>query len=152
MLTKSVLDRAKAFLCWDMFPDLTIKLVMLKQPVAFYYPPNHEHHTIVLFYPESCDDFSELLFLLFHECGHYLQFQESRDRETEEEFWRLVNVVDGEEKGAFERDAWKRGAALLKEYLQRQSLPVEELLERYQDYAEHCLSSYEDDNRYRNSR
>ena len=139
MLAKSVLDRAKAFLCWDMFPDLTIKLVALTQPVAFYYPPSREYHTIVLFYSEPCDDFSAPLFLLFHESGHYLQFREY----GEQEFWERVNFVSGHEKGVFERDAWGRGASVLAEYLRKQDLPVKEFLQHYRNYAELCLVSYE---------
>ena len=31
MISKSLLDRAKAFLCWDEFPDISIQLVALQR-------------------------------------------------------------------------------------------------------------------------
>jgi hypothetical protein len=37
MIQKSILDGAKAFLCWDEFPDMAIQLVALQNAVGYYY-------------------------------------------------------------------------------------------------------------------
>ncbi len=142
MRTKHLLDRAKAFLCWDMFPDLTIKLVPLQHPTAFYYPPSATFNTIVVFYPVQVQDFSPCLFLLFHEAGHYLQFREYRQQGREQQFWEMVNMNDGPQKINFERDSWQQGAELLSEFLLRNTIDSKSVMAEYQIYAEHCLESY----------
>lgn len=147
MATKQVLDQAKAFLCWDTFPDLTIKLIPIEQPVAFYTPPTANRHTITLFYPVHCDNYWPLLFLLFHEIGHYRQFQAACDRGKEVHFWECVNMVTGEEKLAFEVESWELGKPLLTDFLSHYHFSEKsqkDVIEQYRSYAAHCLKSYED--------
>jgi hypothetical protein len=142
MLSKRVLEQAKAFLCWDCFSDVTVKLIPLQGSVAFYYPPSPDYSTIVVFYPARCQDFSEALFLLFHEIGHYLQFQEYRQQGKEQQFWKYVHSVDGLGKMQFEQESWERGQALFQDFLHRQKLNDKELLANYDNYAIHCVESY----------
>ena len=142
MLPKRILDQAKAFLCWDSFPDLTIKLVPLQEPVAFYYPPSPTYNTIVVFYPILCRDFSSPVFLLFHEIGHYLQFHEYRQQGREAIFWNLVNTIDGPQKIRFESDSWERGAVLFKKFLEQLGLFDRDLLKQYEHYAAQSITTY----------
>ena len=143
MISKHQLAQAKAFLCWDRFPDLTIKLVPLKEPVAFYYPPSTDIHTLVVFYPEHSQDLSQAFFLLFHEVGHYVQYGEYARDKRQQEFWEFIHQVNGSEKVDFEQDAWNRGADLLREFLQKAGLPEHELTSAYADYVQCCLASYD---------
>ena len=62
MITKSVLDRAKGFLCWDMFPKLTIQLIGQRNSVAYFYPPSNMFGSIIVFYNADIKDFQEPLF------------------------------------------------------------------------------------------
>ena len=142
MMTKHHLAQAKAFLCWDRFTDLSIKLVPLKEPVAFYYPPSKDMHTLVVFYPEHAQDVSQALFLLFHEAGHYMQYGEYAQQGCQQQFWDLIQRVNGPEKMAFEEDAWNRGAILLQEFSQKIALSEYDIQSAYADYAQHCLASY----------
>ncbi len=142
MYPKQIIEQAKAFLCWDKFTDLTIKLVPLKNPVAFYDPPSETYNTIIVFYPVRSDDFLQVLFLLFHETGHYLQFQEYHRQREEQRFWDLVNSVDGPEKRNFEREAWEQGAAVLKEFLRQYGIPDEKVITQYISYADQCVKTY----------
>lgn len=148
MATKEVLDQAKAFLCWDMFPNLTIKLIPLEQPVAFYMPPSTNTHTIVLFYPVPCDDYWPVLFLLFHEIGHYRQFQAVCAQGKEARFWECVNMATGAEKIAFEAESWELGKRVLTDFLSHCHFSEESqqsAVTQYQSYAACCLKSYEDE-------
>lgn len=143
MITKHQLAQAKAFLCWDRFLDLTIKLIPLKEPVAFYYPPSADAHTLVVFYPEQRQDLSQALFLLFHEAGHYVQYVEYAKQGRQQKFWEPIHQVNGCEKVDFEQDAWNRGADLLQEFVQKAGLPAHDLQAAYNDYARQCLISYD---------
>jgi hypothetical protein len=148
MVIKQLLDQAKAFLCWDTFPDLTIKLIPLEHPTAFYTPPVSNRHTITLFYPVPCDNFRPLLFLLFHEIGHYRQFQALHARGADAYFWECVNMANGKEKVAFEEESWKFGKDLLAEFLLCHHFSKEseqDLIKQYCRYASHCLKSYKDE-------
>ena len=142
MHSKHILDQAKAFLCWDKFPDLTIKLIPLQEPVAFYYPPFSVDHTIIAFYPVPCEDYTSSLFLLFHEVGHYLQFQEYQQQGKEHEFWEYVNADTGMEKIRFEQDSWERGATILSQYLRNQHITEKNLLLKYRKFAIQCVKTY----------
>ena len=147
MAAKQLLDQAKAFLCWDTFPDLTVKLIPLEQPVAFYTPPSANRHTITLFYPVPCDDYWPVLFLLFHEIGHYRQFQTSCTQGKESRFWECVNMAAGEEKIEFEAESWELGKRVFTDFLSHHHFSEESqeyTITQYQKYAARCLNSYED--------
>jgi len=138
MITQHHLAQAKAFLCWDRFPDLSVKLIPLKEPVAFYYPPSKNAHTIVVFYAPEKEDLSQVLFLLFHEAGHYVQFRAYQ----EQRFWEFVHLVEGPEKLCFEQEAWERGADILQEFLRQTDLPEQVLMHAYSHHAEQSVASY----------
>jgi hypothetical protein len=142
MIAKSLLAQAKAFLCWDKFSDLTIKLVPLQDPVAFYYPPSPTAHTIVVFYPTQQDNLSQALFLLFHEIGHYRQFQKYRQQAQDRQFEEVMNMVEGAEKASFEREAWECGAVLLAQFLKQVAIPVQPIMQTYREYAAQCVKTY----------
>ena len=142
MIPKDILDQAKAFLCWDRFHDVTIKLIPLKGAVAFHQPPSNLYHTIFVFYPASTDDFSHALFLLFHEAGHLLQFEDYQQRGQEEQYWNLIQAVNGTDKGIFELEAWRLGGELLQQFQQRYDISGETLFLEYDNYAEQCVKSY----------
>ena len=91
MINKSVLFQAKAYLCWDRFPELEIKLIPLQSPVAFFYPPNKKFPVIHLYFNHGTKDFTDTLCLLFHEVGHYLQWDIESLFETEYDYFKLVN-------------------------------------------------------------
>ncbi len=101
MIPKSLLDAAKAFLCWDVFPDLAIQLVALQNAVAYYYPPGGGLQSIVLFYDPAQRDFSEPLFLLFHEAGHACQWRQMQAGGRGGLFARLMTLDAGPEKVCF---------------------------------------------------
>jgi hypothetical protein len=142
VIAKSLLAQAKAFLCWDKFPNLTIKLVPLQDPVAFYYPPSPTSHTIVIFYPAQHDDVSQALFLLFHEIGHYRQFQEYHQQAKDRQFEEVMNMVEGTEKARFEREAWECGAVLLAQFLKQVDLSMQPIVQAYREYAAQCVKTY----------
>ena len=127
MVTKLVIDRAKAFLCWDKFPQLSIQLVALGDTVAYFYPPHNQRASIVLFYQKQEKDFYQPLFLLFHEVGHYLQYCEFKKRKNLRAYQRLVEAVEGDKKVAFEEEAWNLGQDVLHDFL-RKHFPQEKQL------------------------
>ncbi len=142
LISKQLLAQAKAFLCWDACPDLTIKLVPLQDPVAFYYPPSPTSHTIVIFYPAQHDDVSQALFLLFHEIGHYRQFQEYPQQAKDRQFEEVMNMAEGAEKARFEREAWECGADLLAIFLQHAGIPLQPIMQAYHEYASQSVATY----------
>ena len=141
---KSVLATAKAYLCWEVFGRLTIQLVPVQDAVAYYYPPNNESHSIVLFYQASLDDFSEPLFLLFHEAGHARQWSEIPVQKRESHFRKMINLDTGKDKTAFEEKAWEAGRELLSRFIEKEHLS-KNLLSRFDSYKEICLKSYHDE-------
>ena len=142
MASKSVLDHAKAFLCWDKFPDLSIQLVELGGAVAYFYPPTNQRASIVVFYKSHSNNFQEPLFLLFHEIGHFLQFCEFKKRRSLRKYRTLMEAVEGQEKVAFEEQAWKLGQEVLSEFLQHEGLQDEGLLGEYVSYSQRCVDTY----------
>ena len=105
---KSILNAAKAFLCWDMFPDLTIQLVPTQEAISYFHPP-FDKSTIVLFYQKDSRDYSTPLFLLFHEIGHYIQFEKMKKSRKESLFWQNINTPTGNSRIAFEQESWQKG-------------------------------------------
>ncbi len=142
MISKHLLNQAKAFLCWDAFPDVAIQLVPIQAAVAYYYPPSSDLHAIVVFYQPDAEDFAPPLFLLFHEIGHYLQFQECLRDGTVADFEAALQADNGAEKAAFERDSWERGERILKTFLHAHHSAEERLLAEYEAYADGCIASY----------
>lgn len=142
MVGKSILFEAKAFLCWDKFPQLAIKLVPIQDEVAFFYPPSRDASSVVLFYNPKNKDFSRPLFLLFHEAGHFQQWQNYESKGNENAFMRNINLDRGKQKADFEREAWDIGRSLILEFLEKIKLPNERLLEKLELFAEECISSY----------
>jgi len=141
---KSVLATAKAYLCWEVFGRLTIQLVPIQDAVAYYYPPNKESHSIVLYYHASLDDFSEPLFLLFHEAGHARQWSGIPEQQRESHFRSMLNLDTGKEKTAFEEKAWEAGRELFTRFIEKEHLS-KKLLHRFDDYKRICLTSYRDE-------
>jgi hypothetical protein len=142
MIAKSLLDAAKAFLCWDVFPDLAIQLVALQNAVAYYYPPGGSLQSIVLFYDPAQRDFSEPLFLLFHEAGHACQWRQMQADKQEVLFERLMTIDTGPEKVSFEAEAWRLGQELFRRFEEQRGLGPE-LAERLAAYGRRCAESYD---------
>lgn len=142
MISQAVLFEAKAFLCWDKFPQLSIKLIPIEAAVAFFYPPTKDILTVNLFYEKNTQDFSRALCLLFHEAGHLRQWQKLSAQNQTDEFWRLINLDKGEQKIQFERDAWNFGAELLGDFLIKIDQNQNTLEYIYKKYAEQSLLTY----------
>jgi hypothetical protein len=142
MIPKTLLDAAKAFLCWDVFPDLAIQLVALQHAVAYYYPPGGSLQSIVLFYDPEQHDFSEPLFLLFHEAGHACQWRQMQEGSRGGLFARLMTLDAGPEKVSFEAEAWRLGQDLFRGFGEKKGLGPE-LAERLAAYGRRCTESYD---------
>ena len=144
MINQSVLFQAKAFLCWDKFPNLTIKLIPIKQTVGFFYPLQEKYSTIIIFYDSQCKDFSDSLCLLFHEVGHYVQWEFNNELGTRNEFQKLFNLDKGVKKIEFELDAWIRGQGFLKEFLQKEKIDEEKIFNKYNELKNNSLRTYDE--------
>ena len=142
MIDKSVLFEAKAFLCWDKFPALTIKLIPINEAVAFFYPPTSDAATIHLFYGAESKDFSRALCLLFHEVGHFRQWQQYTKDKREDEFWELTHLDKGDSKIVFEREAWNLGSDVLKAFIKKMKISIDNLESMYQQLTEQSLLTY----------
>jgi len=142
MVDQSMLFQAKAFLCWDKFSELSIKLIPIDKSVAFFHPPATEVATINLFYEQDNVDFTREICLLFHEAGHLKQWQKFESQHREQEFWRLLDLDKGDEKVQFERDAWDFGAILLNEFVQENNLVLSQIMAQYQAFAEASIETY----------
>ena len=142
MVDKSILFEAKAFLCWDKFPQLTIKLIPIRDEVAFFYPPSKDASTIVLFYNPKNKDFSHSLFLLFHEVGHFQQWLAYSAQNRSEEYWELIHVDKCEGKIRFEQEAWTFAHKLILDFSQKQQMQTTSLLEKLNPFIEECIQSY----------
>lgn len=142
MVTFHLFSQAKAFLGWDKFPDLTIKLIPVQKAVGFYLSPENRLHTIILFYHARATEFTEPFFLLFHEAGHFLQFRKEENRDNNANYEKLVNQLKGTEKINFEIEAWKNGELLLREFLEKHELSIPGLMHELTEYQKNCLHSY----------
>lgn len=141
-MTKSVLERAKAFLCWDAFPGLSIQLVAMREAVSYYYPPA-ERSSIVVFYDARCSDFTRPAFHLFHEAGHHADFIGARAAKREEDFREALDAPTGRERVRLEEEAWRQGRLLLKRFLRKEDLDPD-LLKEYDAYASESIQTYEE--------
>lgn len=142
MIDQSILFLAKAFLGWDKFPRLAIKLIPIEEAVAFFYPPESDVSTIHVFYERNGRDFSIALFLLFHEAGHLSQWQNFSTQNKQQDYWQLIELDKGEAKVVFEGEAWANGKILLEEFIEKNNLQSRQLIDRYHDYSEQCLMTY----------
>jgi len=142
MVPKSLLTSAKAFLCWEAMENLSIQLVPMQEAVAYFYPPQATHSSIVLFYEAQADEYAESLFLLFHEAGHAQQWRSYIAQGQAERFRQMLDLDKGPEKLAFEKEAWGLGKRLLLAFSVKHELAAEELGKSFQQYAERCLQSY----------
>lgn len=141
MIPKSILDAAKGFLCWDEFPDLSIQLIALQDAVGYYYPQDNGLQSILLFYNPAVEDFTEALFLLFHEAGHACQWREMTARKQGELFSRLMALDTGQEKAAFECAAWRLGQELFEKFVKNHGLSTR-LYDQFTEYGRRCSASY----------
>ncbi len=139
---KSILDAAKAFLCWDRFPDLTIQLIQIQASISYFHPPN-DRNTIVLFCQKENRDYSIPLFLLFHEIGHYLQYGQLKKVGNESQFWQNINTPTGHTRTAFEQESWQKGKIYFSQFIEKNSLHPS-LLSAYDQYAKMSIESYQD--------
>lgn len=137
MISKATLDKAKAFLCWDRFPDLSIQLVAMQEAVAYFYPPTNRS-TIIVYYNRGSKDFALPLFFLFHEAGHYIQYI---DMDNPEQFDRMMNLQHGREKQSFEKTAWLQGRKLLNEFIEKENLDTS-FLSDYDIAKQKSLKTY----------
>ena len=131
-----MLNEAKAFLCWDALPNLSIQLVPIQKSVAYYFPPNRELDSILLFYDAHQHDFSESIFLLFHEAGHAQQYER-----LGKIFHNMISVPNGKERRSFEREAWSFAKILFEKFVTKFDLE-NSLLEKFDQYAAMSLDSY----------
>lgn len=139
-IEKEVLDRAKAFLCWDVFEDLTIQLIEIQQSVAFYYPP-FQQGTIILYYERGIRDFRTPLFHLFHEAGHVLQFKQWEQTGKFVRFYEAMNSPGGPDRADFERDASERGRDLLIRFMETQK-QQDRLIAEYDAWSRSAAATY----------
>ena len=121
MVDKTILDQAKAFLCWDMFRDLSIQLVEVQEAVSYYYPPL-KRSSIIVYYERGNKDFSLPLFFLFHEVGHYLRFHEMREAGREDDFQKMIDIPTGPAKITFEEESWSKGRAVFERFVRQYRL------------------------------
>lgn len=142
IIGRSLLFEAKAFLCWEKFNQLSIKLIPIDEAVAFFYPPTGEFATIHLFYKSETQDFTSSVCLLFHEAGHFQQWQQWSNQGKGDEFWRSLNLDKGDEKIKFEREAWEHGHRLLQEFIERLNIKSSKLLDCYAELAQRSLLTY----------
>lgn len=142
MIKQAVLFEAKAFLCWDKFPNLSIKLIPIEKVVSFFYPPTMDVATINLFYEKDAKDFSQTICLLFHEAGHFRQWQKFSANNQAAEFWHIMNRDKDEQKIQFEREAWQFGEELLGEFLAKINIDQNILINVYKGYAEQSILTY----------
>jgi len=143
MIQKNILDLAKSFLCWDKYEDLSINLIPIDKATAFYYPPNSKLSTIQLFFEKGTTDFSNCLFLLFHEIGHLEQLKNYQKNKTIDQFSALIQSDKGSQKTEFEREAWEKGKVVLTQFMKKYDLNFSEVFHQFDNYAAACLSSYE---------
>jgi len=142
MVGQAILFEAKAFLCWEKFPQATVQLIPIQDEVAYFFPPNNDASTIALFYDSQNKDCSGALFLLFHEAGHLMQWQQFAARNSTEQFWQLIHLDKGRMKMQFETEAWEFARTLLAEFIERIEVQSHGLLDSFDRYADTCILSY----------
>ena len=143
MVSKDILARAKQYLCWDLFQDLSIQLIEVTGSVSYFFAPQDDRSTILLFLKPIDGDYSESLFLLFHEVGHYMAYRLLKQSNDESQYWRLVSEVSGPDKLQFERHAWERGREYFERFVEQEVLSGGDLLAQYDVVAQRSLHTYE---------
>ena len=109
--------------------------------MSYFYPPSSQS-AIVVYYERGNPDFGAPLFLLFHEAGHYLQFQEMKETRREADFRERMDVPTGRDRIAFEEECWLKGKHLLRRFIDKQGLDAT-LIGDYEAYAAASLKTYE---------
>lgn len=142
MLSKTNLDQAKLFLCMDLYPDLSIKLIAIDKATAFFYPSIKDLSTIIVFYEKNQNDFTNPLFLLFHEVGHFEQYKAFLINNKVDEFCAVINLDKGTKKIQFEREAWNKGREIIEIFLEKYQIDKSKVIDQYNNFAENCLLSY----------
>ena len=143
MLSKAILDQAKAFLCWEIFDSLNIQLIELSLPAAHFFPASSTQNTIVIFFEGGTSDFSRPFFLLFHEAGHCKQLLQWRKQGREEDFRRAVNDVSGSKRINFEKESWLLGKDLLEQFICERGISAG-VLEQYDHFATQSITTYKE--------
>ncbi|MBN2009707.1 hypothetical protein JW960_10230 [candidate division KSB1 bacterium] len=142
LISKSVRDQAKAFLCWDYDKNLTIQLIPLHSEVAYFFPPARDLSTIFIFYPAHCTNFLNSICYMFHEVGHFEQFKKRKASSTKNSFIDEIQFDKGEQRLAFETEAWDLGAGILKIFLKTIDVDEKLILKHYIQLQTHSLQSY----------
>ena len=140
MISKSTLQKAKSFLCWEVFSRLSIQLIEKQKSISYFFPPAKQS-TIIVFYPQQATDFTIPLFHLFHEAGHLVQYKDMYNTDKSEAFWKYVNTPTGREKMKFEKKGWQKGHTLLEKFISRENLDSN-ILEQYDAYALESTETY----------
>ncbi|MEJ2627872.1 MAG: hypothetical protein P8078_04890 [bacterium] len=140
MISKSTLQKAKSFLCWEVFSRLTVQLIERQNSISYFFPPSKQS-TIIVLYPKETSDFTIPLFHLFHEAGHLIQYNEMNNTGKSKTFWNNVNIPTGKEKMKFEQKGWQKGHVLLKKFMERENLESD-ILEQYDVYAVKSTETY----------
>ena len=140
MIGKNILTEAKAFLCWDRFPELSVQLIEMQDTVSYFYPPA-ESPTILVYYRKGMDDYSIPLFHLFHEAGHFVQLREYTRTGRESQFRDALQQPGGDQRIGLEKEGWERGRQLLAQFMEEKDLPPS-LLREYDQYGQRAAASY----------
>ncbi|MBN1479009.1 hypothetical protein EH223_15060 [candidate division KSB1 bacterium] len=138
MISKSLFFAAKAFLCWDVFSDVSIQLIPVEKAIGFYFSPENAVHSILLFYNPGQRDFAEPLFLLFHEAGHKKQYEKNSRT-----FHISMAEPNGMKRQIFETEAWQLARMLLDDFIKKQNLE-NELLQKFDTFARLAIQTYAD--------
>ena len=140
MISKSTLQKAKSFLCWEVFSRLSVQLIERQKSISYFFPPAKQS-TIIVFYPRKATDFTIPLFHLFHEAGHLIQYNEMNNIGKSKTFWNNVNTPTGREKMEFEKQGWQKGHVLLEKFINRENLDSN-MLKQYDAYALESTKTY----------
>ncbi|MFO7888838.1 MAG: hypothetical protein R6V04_00705 [bacterium] len=140
MVSKTIIHKAKSFLCWDIFSDLSVQLIEIQETVSYFLPPSRQS-TIIIYHKKGTIDLTLPLFHLFHEAGHLIQFNEMDSKQGSKTFWDYVNTPTGKEKIQFEKLGWQKGHTLLKKFIKTEKLDPD-ILEQYDVYATKSIETY----------
>ena len=142
MIKKDMVIAAKQFLCWDTFPDLTIQLIEVVEPVSYFFAPKPDSAAILLFMKSENGDYSKSLFLLFHEVGHYLQLCDFQKNDQITQYWDLVEKASGTKKIQFEESAWLKGRKHFIQFINAQSPSLKNSISTFDEYAQISINTY----------
>lgn len=118
-----------------------MQLVELNQAAGYFFPPSNDRNSIVLFYRSGNPDFSGPLFLLFHEAGHILQYEEWERADRVSDYHKMMDEATGHIKTSFEKEAWDWGRDLLSDFIDKEKLNPD-TMNRYDAFAEESLNTY----------